>query len=161
MADWGRMEIRDSPVFFRFMWDSIAEDVRGEFFYEGITDVAKFREDIMSADHRESFWKRGTWVASLWSGWAADGIRTFGCVVRRPDELPGKVWLAKRSREMLDSFMSREPGNAAATEVLIPPFLTRCIRHAERFCGMVRNGRWTDEDGKEYIVFRYERRAEP
>lgn len=159
--DWAWMDIRDDPVFIRFMWASLAEDVRGEFHYEGIKDAEAFRQDIVAADHRESFWKMGTWVGAIWCGWVADGVRSFGAVVRRPDELPGRVWLAKRSREMLDGFMSREPGDAMATEVLIPPFLTRCIRHAEMFCGLERKGRLTDEGGKEYLVFGYERRAEP
>ena len=161
MADFAWMDIKNGDrQFTSFMWGRLAHDVVEEFRYEGIPDAAAFHEDVMRADHREAFWRRGLWFGSIWSGWACEGVRTFGAVVRRPEELPWKIWVARRSRAVLDSFVSREPDGAESFEVLMPPFVTRCMKHAIRFCGLVHDGEWTDRrTGREYFVMKYERRA--
>lgn len=135
-----------------FMWDHISDYVRAEFEYEGIKDAGEFYEDVMSADHRTSFWRRGAWVASMWSGWMCDekdGLRSFGCVVRKPEELASRMWLGLNSRAMADDFFMHEPESAKFEVVVIPKFMRLCIRHA-RISGLTEDG-FTD-DGKFVVM---------
>lgn len=129
----GTMDIRDGDRrMTSFMWSHISDEVRAEFEFERIRDADAFHRDVMDSDRRVSFWRTGEWVASMWSGWLdwADGLRSFGCVVRRPDELKSRLWLGLASRHMADFFFGGEPEGSREAVVLIPAFMKRCVRHA-------------------------------
>jgi hypothetical protein len=127
-------------------WGLITKEQKDEFVVlYGSEEAAEkgITEEILSAEHKASFYKGTNLMALMWAGneWSEDGtcFRTLGCVTTKAMR---RHWIsfAKHSIDMCEAFMLHEPKNVSDIYVAIQSSYKQSCEWAKRMCGFCQIG---------------------
>lgn len=141
-------------------WGLITKEQKDEFVaLYGNEEAAEkgITEEILSAEHRASFYKGTDLMALMWSGneWSENGacFRTLGCVTTRAMR---RHWIsfAKHSIDMCEAFMLHEPKNVSDIFVAIQSSYKQSCEWARRMCGFRQVG-LTEVNGEPFEIYKH------